>query len=73
MIRFCRMPRRHNFAALLPPELRKAHQANDRAVLKAYGFDPSLAEAEIVAKLMDRYRKLTAGSGGEKNKKKYFF
>jgi hypothetical protein len=23
MIRFCRMPRQHNFAALLPPELRK--------------------------------------------------
>ena len=42
----------------MPPELRKAHQANDRAVMKAYGFDPSLTEPEIVAKLMDRYQKL---------------
>ena len=42
----------------MPPELRKAHQANDRAVKQAYGFDPSLTEPEIVAKLMDRYQKL---------------
>lgn len=42
----------------MPPELRKAHQANDRAVMKAYGFEPSLTEPEIVAKLMDRYQKL---------------
>ena len=44
--------------ATMPPELRKAHQANDRVVMKAYGFDPSLTEPEIVAKLMDRYQKL---------------
>ncbi len=24
---------------VMPPELRKAHQANDRAVMQAYGFD----------------------------------
>jgi len=42
----------------MPPELRKAHQANDRAVMKAYGFDFSLTEPEIVAKLMERYQKL---------------
>ena len=23
----------------MPPELRKAHQANDKAVMQAYGFD----------------------------------
>ena len=46
----------------MPPELRKAHQANDRAVMKAYGFDPSLTEPEIVAKLMDRYQKLAEKS-----------
>ena len=48
--------------ATMPPELRKAHQANDRAVMKAYGFDPSLTEPEIVAKLMDRYQKLAEKS-----------
>ena len=42
----------------MPPELRKAHQANDRAVIKAYGFDLSLSEPEIVARLMGRYQKL---------------
>ncbi len=41
------------------PELCKAHQANDRAVMKAYGFAPSMTEAEIVAELMKRYQELT--------------
>ena len=45
---------------LMPPELRKAHQANDRAVMKAYGFDFKLTEAEIVAELMKMYQKLTS-------------
>ena len=43
----------------MPPELRKAHQANDRAVMAAYGFDTKISEAECVAKLMDMYQKLT--------------
>ncbi|MBR1398369.1 MAG: class I SAM-dependent DNA methyltransferase, partial [Selenomonadaceae bacterium] len=43
---------------LMPPELRKAHQANDRAVLNAYGFDKSMTESEIVAELMKLYQKL---------------
>ena len=43
----------------MPPELRKAHQANDRAVMKAYGYAPTLAEPEIVADLMKRYQTLT--------------
>lgn len=42
----------------MPPELRKAHQANDRAVMKAYGYAPSLTESEIVADLMKRYQAL---------------
>ncbi|MBR1858790.1 MAG: class I SAM-dependent DNA methyltransferase [Selenomonadaceae bacterium] len=42
----------------MPPELRKAHQANDRAVLNAYGFDKSMTESEIVAELMKLYQKL---------------
>ena len=44
----------------LYPELRKAHQANDKAVMKAYGYAPSMTEPEIVADLMKRYQELTA-------------
>ena len=46
--------------ATMPPELRKAHQANDKAVMKAYGYAPSMTEPEIVADLMKRYQELTA-------------
>ena len=42
----------------MPIELRKAHQANDKAVMKAYGFKPEMSESEIVAKLMERYEEL---------------
>lgn len=42
----------------MPIELRKAHQANDRAVMEAYGFDKNLSEEEIVAKLFDMYASL---------------
>ena len=45
--------------ATMPPELRKAHQANDKAVMKAYGYTPSVTEPEIVADLMKRYQELT--------------
>ena len=44
----------------MPPELRKAHQANDKAVMKAYGYASSMTEPEIVADLMKRYQELTA-------------
>ena len=44
----------------MPIELRKAHQANDKAVMKAYGFKPDMSESEIVAKLMERYEELTS-------------
>ncbi|MBR1858976.1 MAG: hypothetical protein IJ797_05735 [Selenomonadaceae bacterium] len=44
----------------MPPELRKAHQLNDCAVLDAYGFDHSMTESEIVAELMKLYQQLTA-------------
>lgn len=43
----------------MPPELRKAHQANDFAVMAAYGFDKKITESECVAELMKMYRKLT--------------
>ena len=43
----------------MPPELRKAHQANDRAVMQAYGFDvKSMTESTCVAELMKMYQKL---------------
>ena len=45
--------------ATMPPELRKTHQANDRAVMKAYGYAQSMTEPEIVADLMKRYQELT--------------
>ena len=41
--------------------LRKAHQANDKAVMQAYGFKPDMPESEIVAELMKLYQKLTEG------------
>ena len=45
----------------MPPELRKAHQENDRAVMRAYGFWGKLnTESECVAELMKMYQKLTS-------------
>ena len=44
----------------MPPELRKAHQQNDRAVMQAYGFDvAATTETSCVAELMRMYQKLT--------------
>ncbi len=44
----------------MPPELRKAHQANDRAVMQAYGFDvKTMTESSCVAELMRMYQELT--------------
>ena len=44
----------------MPPELRKAHQANDRAVMDAYGFIKGTAartsESACVAELMKLYQ-----------------
>ena len=45
--------------ATMPPELREAHQANDKAVMKAYGYSADMSEPEIVADLMKRYLVLT--------------
>lgn len=44
----------------MPPELRKAHQANDKAVMAAYGYGASMTEPEIVADLMQRYQVLVS-------------
>ncbi len=43
----------------MPPELRKAHQENDRAVMAAYGFDIKMSEPACVAKLFEMYQELT--------------
>lgn len=49
---------------VMPPELRKAHQANDRAVMEAYGFWGKLnTESECVAQLMKMYQKLVDNIG----------
>ena len=48
----------------MPPELRKAHQANDRAILAAYGWAKDMSEPDIVAALFERYRALTEAKGG---------
>ena len=46
----------------MPPELRKAHQNNDRAVMQAYGFPiKGFTESDCVAELMKMYQKLTEG------------
>ena len=39
----------------MPPDLRAAHTANDRAVLAAYGLAPDTPESEIVAHLFRLY------------------
>ncbi len=44
----------------MPPELRRAHQKNDRAVMQAYGFAPDMEESSIIAELMKMYQTLTA-------------
>lgn len=44
----------------MPPELRKAHQENDRAVMQAYGFDiKTTTESTCVAELMKMYQEIT--------------
>lgn len=46
----------------MPPELRKAHQQNDKAVMRAYGFDiKTTTESSCVAELMRRYQGLMEG------------
>ncbi len=46
----------------MPPDLRAAHEANDRAVLAAYGLAPDTPEPEIVAHLFKLYAEKTAGA-----------
>ena len=44
----------------MPSELRKAHQDNDRAVMRAYGFDVrTMTETACVAELFKMYQEMT--------------
>ena len=45
----------------MPPELRKAHQENDKAVMRAYGFSvKDMTESACVAELMKMYKELSS-------------
>ena len=47
----------------MPPELRKAHQENDRAVMQAYGMSiKDTTESSCVAELMRLYQEKVAGN-----------
>lgn len=49
----------------MPPELRRAHQENDRAVMQAYGFSvKNMTETNCVAELMKMYQRLMEGING---------
>ena len=51
----------------MPPELRTAHQQNDRAVWEAYGKAWNIGkESECVAYLMQLYQAMTATEGSKK-------
>ena len=43
----------------MPVELRRAHQANDKAVMRAYGLPLTTTESEAVAHLFKLYEELT--------------
>ncbi|MBO4664491.1 MAG: methylase [Bacteroidaceae bacterium] len=48
----------------MPPELRKAHQMNDKAVMEAYGFKvgKDFTESDCVARLMEMYSAKVMGN-----------
>ncbi len=45
---------------LMPSALRQAHEANDRLVMQAYGFDPNWSQEQIFAALFKLYTELIA-------------
>lgn len=47
----------------MPPELRKVHQDDDKAVMAAYGFFiKGMTESKCMAELMKMYQNLTEGA-----------
>ena len=51
----------------MPIELRKAHRANDAAVLEAYGFPKDATESDMVARLFQMYQTLTDSATSASN------
>lgn len=45
---------------LVDSELREAHEANDKAVLEAYGLSPKATDEEIIKHLFEMYENLTS-------------
>lgn len=43
---------------LMPPELKKAHEENDKAVMKAYGLKENVTESDCVAFLINKYQEM---------------
>jgi hypothetical protein len=54
----------------MPPDLRKAHDALDKAVDQCYRKEPFTSERERVEYLFALYRKLTEGFGAEEGTRK---
>ena len=50
----------------MPKELKKAHEENDKAVMKAYGFKLSMSEDEIVSELFKLYEEKIKESNDKK-------
>ena len=46
---------------LMPAALRRAHNANDRLVMRAYGFNENWSEDQIFAALYQLYQQLSSG------------
>lgn len=55
---------------LMPIELRKAHIANDKAVMAAYGFSLKMSEEDCVEELMKLYQKMMLEEKMKKSDKK---
>lgn len=43
---------------IMPKDLRRAHEANDRAVMEAYDFPRGISENQMVVELMNMYQRL---------------
>ncbi|MBR3090994.1 MAG: hypothetical protein IKH10_03255, partial [Bacteroidetes bacterium] len=54
--------------ATMPIELRKAHNVNDREVLKLYGMKTDIEESEIVSKLFKMYQEKVNSLSKKKDK-----
>ena len=64
----CNFKQLYGKKSYLFQDLVAAHQANDEAVMEAYGFNAKMTEKEIVGKLYKMYEKLTANQSEAKGK-----